>query len=38
MAKAHIMNALADLLSSKVGAEVFRLLLGVHDGRLHLRG
>lgn len=35
--KTHIMNALADLLSSKVKAEVFRLLFGVRDDRLHLR-
>jgi hypothetical protein len=31
------MNALADLLSSQVKAEVFRLLFGVRDERLHLR-
>jgi DNA-binding transcriptional ArsR family regulator len=31
------MNALADLLGSKVKAEMFRLLFGVRDERLHLR-
>jgi DNA-binding transcriptional ArsR family regulator len=31
------MNVLADLLSSKVKAEMFRLLFGVRDERLHLR-
>ena len=31
------MNGLADLLSSKVKAEVLRLLFGVRDERLHLR-
>jgi predicted transcriptional regulator len=31
------MNALADLLSSKVKVELFRLPFGVRAGRLHLR-
>jgi predicted nucleotidyltransferase len=31
------MNTLADLLSSKVKAEVFRLLFGLHGEPLHLR-
>ena len=31
------MNPLADLLSSKVKAELFRLLFGVRVERLHLR-
>jgi predicted transcriptional regulator len=31
------MNPLADLLSSKVKAELFRLLFGVPAARLHLR-
>ena len=31
------MNPLADLLSSKVKAELFRLLFGVPAERLHLR-
>lgn len=31
------MNTLADLLSSKVKAEVFRLLFGLHHEPLHLR-
>ena len=31
------MNILADLLSSKVKAEVFRLLFGLHQQPLHLR-
>ena len=31
------MTALADLLSSKVKAEAFRLMVGVRDERLHLR-
>jgi hypothetical protein len=37
MVKAHIVDALADLLASKVKVEVFRLLFGVRDERLHLR-
>ena len=37
MVRAHVVNALADLLGSKVKAEVFRLLFGVGDERLHLR-
>jgi hypothetical protein len=37
MVKAHVMSALADLLSLKVKAEVFRLVFGVRDERLHLR-
>ena len=31
------MNAPTDLLSSKVKAELFRLLFGVRNERLHLR-
>ena len=31
------MSTLADLLSSKVKAAVFRLLFGMHTERLHLR-
>src|SRR5215467_3522381 len=31
------MNTLAELLSSKVRAEVFRLLFGPDDGELHMR-
>lgn len=31
------MNALAELLSSKTRAELFRLLFGLHDAPLHLR-
>ncbi|HOX56661.1 MAG TPA: hypothetical protein P5205_07725 [Candidatus Paceibacterota bacterium] len=31
------MSALAELLGSKVKAEVFRLLFGAGEGRLHLR-
>src|ERR1035437_8304423 len=37
MVKAHVVNARADLLSSKVKAEVFRLPFGVRDEWLHLR-
>ena len=37
MVKANIMTALADLLSLKAKAEMFRLLFGVRDERLHLR-
>ncbi|GEM_PF-2304609 len=35
--KARVMSALAELLGSKVKAEVFRLLFGAGEGRLHLR-
>ena len=35
MAKAHDVNALADLLSSKANAEGLRLLFGMRDRRLH---
>ena len=37
MPKAYILDALAELLSSKVKEEGFRLLFGVRDERLHLR-
>jgi hypothetical protein len=30
-------NRLADLLSSRGGAEIFRLLFGLTDGELHVR-
>ena len=32
------MNILSEILSSKVRAEVFRLLFGLNDGALHVRG
>jgi hypothetical protein len=36
MVKAHVVNALADLLSSKAKAEGLRLLFEVRDRRPHL--
>ena len=32
------MNLLSEILSSKVRAEVFRLLFGLDNGALHVRG
>ena len=37
MVWAYNMNSLAEILSSKIRAEIFRLLFGVSDKALHMR-
>ena len=37
MVKAYIMSLLSEILSSKIRAEIFRLLFGVKDHELHMR-
>jgi predicted nucleotidyltransferase len=37
MVETYIMNILAEILSSKIRSEIFRLLFGVNGGSLHMR-